>query len=87
MYLVFIFLMSKYQLSKKAGERYQNLSEEEKDKRRQYARERCRNLSEENKKRRKEQSKPQYGRERYKNLLIEDEDGKTFSTMQEIETS
>ena len=66
---------------------YQNLSEEEKDKRRQYARERCRNLSEEKKKRRKEQSKHQYGRERYKNLLIEDEDGKTFSTMQEIETS
>ena len=63
---------------------YQNLSEEEKDKRRQYARERCRNLSEAKKKRRKEQSKRQYGRERYKNLLIEDEE--TYKTFFVIST-
>ena len=36
---------NKEKLSKKACERYQNLSEEEKDKKRQYARRRCRNPS------------------------------------------
>ena len=53
-------------LSKKARERYQNLSEEEKDKRCQYAREPYKNLHEKEK-----ENKHQYGLE--KNLL---EDGK-----------
>ena len=35
----------KERFSKKARERYQNLSEEEKNKKRQYTRERYRNLS------------------------------------------
>ena len=43
----------------------QNLSEEEKDKKRQYAREWYRHLSEEE----EEKKKCQYGCERYKNLL------------------
>ena len=51
---------SKEMLSKKARERYQNFSEEEKDKKCQYARERYRNLSEEEK-----EKKHQYGSERY----------------------
>ena len=38
---------NKERLSKKAREKYQNLSEEEKDKKRQYVHERYRNLSEE----------------------------------------
>ena len=58
---------------------YQNLSEEEKNKKHQYARERYRNLSEE------EKEKCQYGRERKKSLL-EDEYKKLFSRMQEIKT-
>ena len=58
---------------------YQNLSEEEKNKKHQYARERYRNLSEE------EKEKSQYGRERKKSLL-EDEYKKLFSRMQEIKT-
>ena len=49
---------------KKAREKYQNLSEEEKDKKLQYAREQYRNLFEEEK-----EKKCQYGRERYKKLL------------------
>ena len=56
--------MLKTKLSKKVRERYQNLSEEEKDNKHQYARERYRNLYEEEKER-----KRQNGRERYKNLL------------------
>ena len=47
--------------------RYQNLSEEEKDKKRQYARDRYRNPAEEEK-----EKERQYGRERYKKF-IEDE--------------
>ena len=58
---------------------YQNLSEEEKNKKHQYARERYRNLSEE------EKEKCQYGREQKKSLL-EDEYKKLFSRMQEIKT-
>ena len=67
-------------LSKKARESYQNLSDEEKNKKRQYARERYRNHSEEEK-----EKKQQYSRERYKNLL-EDEYRKKFSRLQEIKT-
>ena len=55
----------KERLGKEAYERYQNLSEEKKDKKRQYAREWYRHLSEEE----EEKKKCQYGRERYKNLL------------------
>ena len=51
---------NKERFSKEAGERFQNLSEEEKNKKRQYPRERYRNLFEEENKK------------RYKNLL-EDE--------------
>ena len=40
---------SKERISKKACEKYQNLSKEEKDKRSQYAHEQYRNLSEEEK--------------------------------------
>ena len=58
---------NKESLSKKACETYQNLSEEEKDKKCQYACERYRNLSEEER-----EKKHQYGREQHKNLL-EDE--------------
>ena len=63
------WLLSKKQrkLSKKAPERYQNLYEEEKDKKWQYARERYRNLSKE-----ETEKNNQYGRDRYKSLL-EDE--------------
>ena len=63
---------NKEELLKKAREKYQDLSEEEKDKNCQYARERYRNHSEEEK-----EKKGQYGRERYKNLL-EDEYRKLF---------
>ena len=48
--------------SKNAFERYQHLSEEERNKKCQYARERYRNLSEGKNKKRK------YGYEQYKNL-------------------
>ena len=41
----------KEKLSRKAREKYQNLSREKKDKKRQYARERYRNSSEEEEKR------------------------------------
>ena len=41
-------------LSKKACERYQNLSEEEKDKKRQYTSERYRNHSEEEKEKKRQ---------------------------------
>ena len=51
---------------------YQNLSEEEKDKKRQYAHERNRNLSGEEK-----EKKHQYSREQYENLL-EDKHRKIF---------
>ena len=67
---------TKERLSKKARERYQNISEEEKSKKHQYARERYRNLSEEEK-----EKKRQYGRKRYKNLL-KDEYRKKFSRTQ-----
>ena len=56
---------NKENLSKKVRERYQNLPEEEKDKRHQYAR--YRNLSEEEK-----VKKHQYGRGWHKNN-VEDE--------------
>ena len=46
--------------SKETRERYKNLSEEEKVKKRHYALERYRNLSEEEK-----EKKHQYGREQY----------------------
>ena len=59
---------NKERLSKKSCEKCPNISEEEKDKKCQYAREQYRNLSEEEK-----EKKCQYSRERYKNLL---EDGK-----------
>ena len=49
--------------SKKAGERYQNLSEEGKSKKWIYSRERYRNVWEEEKKK-----KCQYGRARYRNI-------------------
>ena len=48
---------------KEAHERYQNLSEEKKNKKCQYARERYQNLSEE-----KKEKKRQYYREHHKNL-------------------
>ena len=47
---------TKERLSKKACERYRNLSEEEKDRKHQYVRERYRSLSEEEK-----EKKGQYG--------------------------
>ena len=64
----------------KHKEIYQNLSEEERDKKRQYAQERRRILSEEEKKK-----KRQYGREPYK-TVIESKYKKHFSRMQEIKT-
>ena len=54
----------KTSLSKKAWERYRHLSEEEKNKKCQYASKQYRKLSEEEK-----IKKRQYGRERYENLL------------------
>ena len=59
-------------LRKEARERYQNLSEEEKDKRCKYGCEWYRNLSEKEK-----EKKLEYGREQYKNLL-EDEHKNVF---------
>ena len=67
---IYITILAKYyqktkeRLSKKARERYQNLSEEEKYKKRQYARKKYRNPSEGER-----EKKCQCGRERYKNLL------------------
>ena len=58
---------NKERLQKKFHERYENLSEGEKNKKCQYAYEQYRNLSGEHK-----TKKHQYGCERYKNLL-EDE--------------
>ena len=49
---------NKESLSKKARERYKNLSEEEREKKGQHAREQYKNLSEEEK-----EKKRQYGRE------------------------
>ena len=59
-------------LSKKACERYQNLSEERKIKKHQYACEQYRNISEKEK-----ENKRQYGCKQYTNLL-EDEYRKLF---------
>ena len=52
---------NKARFSKKAGEKFQNLSEEEKDKKYQHARKQYRNISEED--------KDQYGHKRCKNFL------------------
>ena len=59
---------NKEELSKKACERFQDLSDEEKDKKRQYACEWYRNLSEEEK-----DKKRQYVREWFQKNVIEDE--------------
>ena len=72
----------KEKLRKEAPDIYQNISEEEKDKERQYGRERNKYLFEKEKKKKKRL----YGRERYKNLL-EDKYRKSFSKIQEIKTS
>ena len=45
-------MVNKYQKHKEAHERYQNLSEEEKDKRRKKARVKCQNFTEEEKEKR-----------------------------------
>ena len=71
----------KKKLSKRVRQRYQSFSEEEKDKKQQYACERDRNLSEEG-----TEKKHQYCRKRYKNLQY-DEHRKRFSRMQETKTS
>ena len=55
---------------------YQNISEQEKDKKRQYVHERYKYLPEEEK-----EKKHQYGRERYENLL-DDEYRNVFSKVQ-----
>ena len=56
---------NKARFSKNAGEKFQNLSEEEKDKKYQYARKRYRNISEED--------KDQYGHKRCNNFLEDEE--------------
>ena len=69
--LVGYYQKSKGRLQRKTCERYEDLSEEERNKKRQHAQERYINLCKE-----KKRKKQQYGRERYKNVP---ENRKNFS--------
>ena len=60
---------NKERLQKKACERYQNLSKEEKGKKQQYGRERCKNLSEDEKKNKLVEYRKKYYRMRKSTLL------------------
>ena len=78
---------NKERLQKKARERYQDLSVEGKNKKRQYACERHSNLSEEEK-----NNKCQYGHKRYKNLPEDEKQSlvgyrKNYSKMYKIKNN